>query len=189
MAGQPRVLASFVHGTLEVIDSMDDDLGRRVRESLEPETLEAIENAWAASWVPIRYDVELTTAFFRIAGARRGCEAMRRNMSETFHKPVLRSMIDGATRIFGLSPGKLLRWAPRIWPLLFKDMGELVAETGEGRAAVQLTGLPPEVAEDREYLMGTASALAAVFDLSGVAGDSRLVDHGNGAARFALSWG
>jgi hypothetical protein len=188
MAGQPRVLASFVHGTLEVIDSMDDDLGRRVRESLEAGTLAEIENAWAAGWVPVRCDVELTTAFFRLAGTRRGCEAMRRNMSETFHKPVLRSIIDGATRIFGLSPGKLLRWSPRIWPLLFKDMGDLAVEAGDGTAAVTLSGLPPEVAENREYLTGTASALAAVFDLSGVPGESCLVDHGDGQARFALSW-
>jgi hypothetical protein len=188
MANEPRILASFVHGTLQVIDSMDGDLGRRVRESLKPETLEAVENAWSASWLPLGHDVEVTSAFFRLAGVERGCEAMRRNMAETFQKPTLRPLIDGAIRLLGLSPGKLLGWAPRIWPLIFRDAGGLRVEVGDGRATLWLERLPPEVADHRDYLMGTAAAIAAVFDLTSVTGDCRLGEHGRGAARFELEW-
>jgi hypothetical protein len=188
MAKEPRILASFLHGTLEVIDSMGSDLGSQVRASLKPEVLEEIENAWAAGWLPLAYDVELTTAFFRLAGAERACEAMRRNMTETFRKPALRTLVDGAVRLFGLSPGKLLGWAPRIWPLLFRDVAELHIEVGPAAATLRLVDLPPEVSEHRDYLRGTASAIAAVFDLTGVAGECRLADHGGGEARFELEW-
>jgi len=188
MAKEPRVLASFLHGTLEVIDSMDGDLGAQVRAALKPEALEEIENAWAAGWLPLAYDVELTSAFFRLAGAERACQAMRKNMVETFRKPTLRSIIDGAVRIFGLSPDKLFGWAPRVWPLLFKDAGELRVEVREAEATVWLVGLPPGVSENGDYLLGTASAIAAVFDLVGVAGECRLADHGGGEARFELHW-
>jgi hypothetical protein len=134
------------------------------------------------------YDVALTSAFFRLAGAERACEAMRKNMAETFHKPALRPLIDGAVRILGLSPGRLLRWGPRIWPLLFKDAGEMRVDAGDGTATVRFVGLPPEVADHRDYLLGTASAIGAVFDLSGVPGSCRLVEHGAGGARFELDW-
>lgn len=188
MAGEPRILASFVHGTLEVIDSMDDGLGQRVRDALKPETVEEIENAWSASWLPVAHDVELTTAFFRLAGTERACEAMRRNMQSTFEKPTLRSLIDSAVRLLGLSPGRLLRWAPRIWPLLLRDAGQLRVEAGEAQATVWLEGLPAEMAEHREYLMGTASAVGAVFDLAGTRGTCRLAEHGGGRARIELTW-
>jgi len=188
MTTEPRVLASFLHGTLEVIDSMGGDLGVQVRAALKPEALEEIENAWAAGWLPLAYDVELTSAFFRLAGPERACDAMRRNMAETFRKPTLRPIIDGAIRIFGLSPGKLFGWAPRVWPLIFKDAGALHVELGDARATIRLVDLPPGIADNVDYLHGTASAIAAVFDLVGVRGDCRLVGHGNGGARFELDW-
>jgi len=188
MAREPRILASFLHGTLEVIDSMGGDLGERVRASLKPESLEEIENAWSAGWLPLTYDVELTSAFFRLAGPERACEAMRKNMAETFSKPTLRSVIDGAVRIFGLSPSKLLRWGPRVWPVLFKDVAEMRVEVGAAEATVWLEGLPPELAGDGDYLSGTAAGIAAVFDLTGVQGECRLAEFGRGQARFELSW-
>lgn len=189
MSGEPRILAGFVHGTLEVIDAQGGDLGARVRAELKPDTLEAIQNAWSAAWVPVALDVELSLAFCRVAGAEEASEAMRRNMAEAFHKPMLRAVIDGAVRILGLSPGKLVRWAPRIWPLVMKDAGVMrVASEKEGEATVWLEGLPPLIADERDYLMGTASAIAAVFDLAGTAGDCRLVEHGQGRARFHLRW-
>ncbi|HKJ25358.1 MAG TPA: hypothetical protein VKB65_11085, partial [Myxococcota bacterium] len=86
------------------------------------------------------------------------------------------------------SPGKLLGWAPRIWPLLFKNAGEMHVEVGESAATVRITGLPPGVSENRDYLRGTASAIAAIFDLVGVTGESRLGEHGHGEACFELAW-
>lgn len=189
MSGEPRILAGFVHGTLEVIDAQGGDLGARVRAELKPDTLEAIENAWSAAWIPLAHDVELSLAFCRVAGTEEACAAMRRNMAEAFHKPMLRSVIDGAVRILGLSPGKLVRWAPRIWPLVMKDAGVMRVESQEdGAATVWLEGLPPLIADEGDYLAGTAAAIAAVFDLAGTAGHCRLVEHGHGRARFALIW-
>jgi len=188
MAGKPRILASFVQGTLEAIDALDADLGRRVRATLKPETLEAIEGAWAASWLPIRHDVELTAAFFEAAGAERACRVMRQNLAVTFRKPILKPMTDAAVRVLGLHPEKILGWAPRVWPLLFRDAGELRVEAKEGHATLWLEGLPPEVAENRDYLVGTAAAISAIFDLTGMAGACQLEESGRGQARFAARW-
>jgi hypothetical protein len=188
MAREPRILASFLHGTLDAIDAIDRDLGRRVRAELKPESLEEIENAWAASWLPIRLDVELTEAFFRLAGTARGCEAMRRNLAGTFDQPILRPLVEGALRLLGRHPGKLLRWSPRVWSLLFRDLGRLEVEIEAGHAAVLMLDLPPEVAGSREYLLGSAAAIAAVFDLTGYEGTCELREHGKGRARFELGW-
>jgi len=189
MSQRPRILASFVHGTLEAIDCMDGDLGRAVRDALKPETRDAIENAWAASWLPIGHDVELTEAFFALAGRERACRAMRSNLASTFQKPILRPLVEGALRIFGShDPRKLLRWAPRAWSLLFRNVGEMSAEIGLDRATVELLDLPPEVADSREYLLGTAAAISAIYDLTGFEGTCELLEHGDGKACFELHW-
>jgi hypothetical protein len=188
MARDPRILASFLHGTLDAIDAIDRDLGRRVRAELKPESLEEIQAAWGASWLPIRLDVELTEAFFRLAGSARGCQAMRQNLVATFQAPILRPLIEGSLRVLGRHPGKILRWAPRAWALLFRDLGEMSVETADERATVRITGLPPEVSESREYLMGSAAAIASVFDLTGYQGSCELAQHGQGEARFEVTW-
>jgi len=188
MPREPRILASFLHGTLEAIDQIDADLGRRVRAELKPESLDEIQNAWAASWLPIRLDVELTEAFFRLAGSARGCQAMRQNLVATYQAPILRPLIEGALRVLGRHPGKILRWAPRAWSLLFRDLGEMEVEVREDHATVRISGLPPEVAESREYLLGSAAAIASVFDLTGYQGTCELRQHGEGQARFEVRW-
>jgi hypothetical protein len=188
MAREPRILASFLHGTLDAIDAIDGDLGRRVRAELKPASLEEIQNAWAATWLPIRLDVELTEVFFRLAGSARGCQVMRGNLAATFEQPILRPLIEGALRVLGRHPGKVLRWAPRVWSLLFRDMGRLEVEIQPGRAAVLMLDLPAEVAESREYLLGSAAAIAAVFDLTGYQGTCELREQGRGRARFELTW-
>lgn len=186
----PRILASFLHDTLGVIDGMDAGLGEQVRAALKPELLAEIQEAWAASWLPIGHDVAVTEAFFRLAGEQRACEAMRQNLVATFEKPILRPIIEGALRVLGADTARLLGWSPRAFGLLFRDVGEMSVEIGAGAdtATIRLTGLPPEVADSRAYLLGMAAALSAVFTLTGADGRANLAAAADGEARFELSW-
>lgn len=189
MARDPRILASFLHGTLQAVDARDAELGCRVRAALKPDVLEEIEDAWGGAWLPIGYDVALTEAFFELAGEEQACRVMHDTLAQTFERPILRPIVDAALRVLGARTESLLRWAPRIWGLLFRDAGTLLAEASPGQASVRIHGLPPEVANSRPYLLGMAAALSAIFDLTREQGTCRLEASERQEARFELRWG
>jgi hypothetical protein len=187
----PRILAGFVQGTLAAVEGADRALGARVRARLAPATLERLARASRIAWLPIDLDVELTHAIYAELGPVRARELFRRNLSGALESPVLRSLAQGALRIFGASPERLFAWAPKVYVQLYRDAGEMrFALDAPGSARLELSALPPVVAESRSYLDGVAASIAAGFDLMGVKGEVALERHAAAArsACFRLVW-
>ena len=108
------MLAGFVQSSLEAIDGFDRGLGRKVREHLKPETLDAIESAASIALIPVECDVELTERFFELAGVDLARRALRENLRQSFDKPFLRPLLDGVLALFGRPLVKIIGWAPQV---------------------------------------------------------------------------
>jgi len=187
----PRILAGFVQGTLAAVAAQDAALGERVRARLAPATRERLARASRIAWVALDLDVELTHAIYAELGPVRARELFRRNLSGALDSPVLRSLAQGALRLFGASPARIFGWAPKAYAQIYREAGEMrFALDAPGSARLELHALPPAVATSRSYLDGMAAAVAAGFDLMGVKGEVRLESHEPVAARarFRLEW-
>jgi hypothetical protein len=187
----PRILAGFVQGTLAAVSAQDAALGERVRARLAPATRERLAGASRIAWVPLDFDVELTHAIYAELGPVRARELFRRNLSGALESPVLRSLAQGALRLFGASAERLFGWAPKVYGQLYRDAGEMRFTLDEpGSARLELSRLPQAVANSRDYLDGMAAAVAAGFDFVGVKGEVRIEAHQPAAARarFRLEW-
>lgn len=187
----PRILAGFVQGTLAAVSAQDADLGARVRERLLPATRQALERASRIAWVPIELDVEVTHAIYAELGPARARELFRRNLSGALDSAVLRSLAQGALRLFGASPERLFSWAPKVYSQLYRDSGEMRFALDEpGSARLELSALPPCVARSRSYLDGVAASIVAGFDYMGTKGEVRIERHDVAALRatFRLEW-
>jgi len=185
---RPRILAGFVQGTLA---GLEPAAAERVRAQLAPETLATLERSSRLAWLPIDIDVELTHAIYTELGAARAHELFRRNLSAALDTPILRSLAQGALRLFGASPARLFSWAPKAYAQLFRDSGEMTfASDGPGTARLELVRLPAIVAGSREYLDGVAGALAAGFDLMDLEGEVTIerLDLPARRACFRLTW-
>jgi hypothetical protein len=185
---QPRVLAGFVQGTLA---GLEPAVGARVRARLEPETVRTLERSSRIAWLPIEVDVELTRAIYAELGAGRARELFRRNLSDAFDTPILRSLAQGALRLFGASPVRLFSWAPKAYAQIYRDSGEMRFEAGApGSARLELTLLPPAIAESRDYLDGVAGSIAAGFDFMDLKGEVTVerFDPPGRRASFRLAW-
>ena len=115
----------------------------------------------------------------------------RRNLSGALDTPILRSLAQGALRLFGASPERLFAWAPKAYAQLYRDSGEMRFESdGPGAARLALSRLPPAIAASRDYLDGMASALGAGFDLIGIKGEVTVerVDPAGLRAAYRLVW-
>jgi hypothetical protein len=191
MSASPRMLAGFIQSSLEAIEGMDAALGREVRARLKPETRETIESASAIGLVSVDLDVELTECFFAVAGAARARAALRENLSQSFDRPILKPILDGAFVVLGHSLVKMIGWAPKVWGLIYRDAGEMVvSEAREGWVRLDLLGIPSVISSSPNYLYGSAETFAGFFDVAGVDGSVRLIgpDLEKRRAGFELSW-
>lgn len=158
---EPRILAGFVQGTLEIAREAERERGLSILSRLPGETLGEIDAAMAIAWLPAAHDVALTEAIFAEAGPERGSaifrEAMARSMSKGFLSPLVR----GAVSLLGRSPERLLRWSSKVWGTIYRDAGELAlsGEDADGKLRLELLHAPPLLREHRTYLLGTASAI------------------------------
>lgn len=184
---QPRILAGFVQSTLAGVPA---PARAGVRARLAPATLAAIQSSSRLSWLALELDVELTHAIYAELGSGRSRELFRKSLSTALEAPILRSLVQGALRIFGATPERFYGWAPKAYAQLYRDAGEMRFEPEEpGAAWLELSGLP-RVAASRDYLDGMAAAVAAGFDVLGVKGEVTLerLDTGAGTACFRLLW-
>jgi hypothetical protein len=191
MAASPRMLGSFIQGTLEAIDRHDADLGRRVRDGLRPASREAIAGASRIAFLDIELDVEVTELLYRLAGPERARAVLRANLAETFASPILRSFITMALRLRGREPARLLEWSSKVWGQIYRDSGSIAfVPVGASEGRFELIGLPPAIAEHGDYVDGIAASMSAVFDLLEVDGRAELkaVDPATGRAIISAFW-
>lgn len=185
------MLAGFVQSSLDSIDHIDRELGRRVRGRLKPDSLDAIESAPPIALISVDLDVELTQCFFDVAGFERARRALRDNLRQSFDKPLLRPLLDGATALFGRSLARTIRWAPKVWGLIYRDAGEMAVSSAlDGHVELLLRDIPPVIAASPTYLCGSAETFAGFFDVVGVAGRVELIgpELATRQARFDLTW-
>jgi hypothetical protein len=191
MARQPRIFAAFVRSSLDTVDRVDAALGARVRARLRPETVHALDEASAVSFVPVELDLDVTESLFAEAGTPRACEVMRENLSLTFESPLLSALVSGGLRLLGRSPARLLGWSSKFWTQLYRDAGTLdfvVDGTHAGRLVFR--DLPPCIAASKPYLLGMAAALGASFEMMDVEGEATLgaVDAAACSAEICVAW-
>ena len=191
MERRPRILGSFVQGTLEAIDRRDPDLGRRVRERMRSETRQAIAGASRIAFVPVDLDAELTECLFEIAGPERAREIFRRNLADTLNSPLFRSFMSMALRLRGRRPGRLLDWCSKVWNQIYRDAGDMrFVALGEREGRIELSGLPPVLTRDPRYVDGIAATVSAIFDILEMDGGAELkaLDPASGRAIISVAW-
>jgi hypothetical protein len=187
----PRILAGFVQGTLAAVSSLDAGLGDAVVARLAPGTHERLTQASRIAWLELDVDVELTHAIYAELGRARAQELFRRNLTGALDAPILRSLAQGALRLFGASPSRIFGWAPKAYGQLYRDAGVMRFEQdAPGSARLELESLPACVAESARYLDGIAASIAGGFDFMGVKGEVCIESHTPSARRatFRLEW-
>ncbi|MEM7152816.1 MAG: hypothetical protein AAF799_08235 [Myxococcota bacterium] len=161
--------SSFVRENLQNLRYLGESTERRVRESVDPEVLQGIEQSTKVTWVPLQYDIELTRAVVAVSGF----DAMMAWGKEAFiravDKPLLSAFVKSGLRIFGGRGVAVLRIVPRGYMLVIRNAGTLGVEV-EGPARVSVVGvaLPRVMRDDIVYLRGVGTVFLALSEFNGV---------------------
>lgn len=167
----PLVRASLLHSNLKALSLLGVDVEREVRARLRPETLAAIEGSARVTWLPLSHDIELSTGVYDVAGPERMFAFGRDALLDSIEGPLLEPILDGAIRLFGLTPARFFKLAPRVWPQLYRGAGELrVEEAREGELRIVHEGAPPEMTSGVAIPLGIAGSLSAVLAVTRVTG-------------------
>ena len=167
----PSIRASYLKSAMGALSLLDSGAAVAARARLPPRIILDIERALSIDWLPVSYDLVITEA----VGAACGRAGVRRwgreGMLASLQGPLLKSILNGAIAIFGLSPRALIRHARPIWSQIYRDCGELVVDlTGDTQVLLRFDDIPAEL-RSAAYAEGMAGALEATLVVAKRAGD------------------
>jgi hypothetical protein len=163
--------------------------GARIRASIFPATVERIEKASTASWLPIELDVQINEAVLAILGEGGVRDWNRRSIARAFEGPLLRPVIDASVKVFGLKPSTWLAWIPRIWPAVVRGCGEIeVGARSPTACTLVYTGVPPVVARSHAFMLGLCGACEGTIQLCHITGHAQYRRLAEDRFEFNASW-
>ncbi len=113
----PLMRASHIQSNLASVEMLGAGEAHRVRHALGAGRVATIEEAGRMEWLPLEIDVALTDAVGEVAGMDGVRRWARTSIQQSLDGPLLGPLRDGAVRLFGLAPGKILEMgAPRLEP-------------------------------------------------------------------------
>lgn len=141
-------------------------------------------------WVPIEHDKWIPWAIVEELGEAQASEYFRRFFAKHRNAPILRTVIDGAIRVFGLSPNSVLRVAPRTWDLVFRDHCTIEwSRQGDSAARVVLRDAAPELLEWPSYALAFRAFFYGILDIASAEGEvTQAVDLEAASITYELRW-
>ncbi len=156
---------------LATLRRLHPDVADRLR-AQHPEVVAAIDGSSALDWL----DFSVAATFFDATYEALGHRAFRRycvqSMSEALQGPMLRALWDSSVRLFGTRPDAILRWSPKVWSMVYRDVGEL--EWDSATQEVRLRDVSPSAWRARGFIESVAGAIDTVFELCGTPLTSRV---------------
>jgi hypothetical protein len=187
----PVVRAAFTQASLATADSLEGDLGARIRAAVPPASIEQIESTTRLDWLAAELDMEITEAVHKVLGPERSAHFWKGALLDVMETPLLKPLVDGAIAIFGLSPSNLLKWSPRIWEAVYRNCGTLTLTTaGTATAEVVYDSIPPVLRRSPDFIEAMRGSFETLFVLAQVQGVVVVeeMDLVHGRAVYAFSW-
>jgi hypothetical protein len=186
MTPAPLVRARHLISLLEHVDKLPETARRQVRTEVGPAVLAEIEASAGPDWIPFALDVAITHAIVRGLGPAGADRFFREQQLASFRSPLLRTLVDSATAIFGLDPSSWVRWIPRGWNAVFRECGRWEIDRSDRRGEVELALVAPPAGclDDEVWLRSLASSFSSMLVKFVV----DHVDRVRGAACYRLRW-
>ena len=163
-----------------------------VMEQVQP-IVDMLERDVSVSWIPIPFDIVVTDACRAILSPREFQDFWRDVTLVYLKLPILRTLAEAATRLFGVNAQGILRWAPRAWDAMFRNCGALTYESTstERESRLRLEGFPRKEFASGSFVAALAASFQAAFAVTRTTGSVEIlsVNRATGTARFLARHG
>jgi hypothetical protein len=184
----PRVRAYHVRSTLQFLAARHAEQVSAVLGLMSASALAEVAATSRTAWLPTSIDVALWRALRAVLGPRDAARLACAITLEHLESGTLSGLLQAVVRLFGVSAGAMLKWAPKGFHELHQGAGTMRLDSVslvEGRLVID--DLHPDVA-DEAWLGAVAGALESLLEICKLEGESRVEELAPGRAVIALTW-
>lgn len=175
-----------------MIDEFEAGLEAKLRAKAPAEALARVEEAATTAYLPTRITSQVVLAAVDLVGRERAVKLWRFFFVRRYGRsPILRAIVTGALRLFGISPASLYRQVQRNWHTTYRNMCvPSVYFPEENRVVIHLRDVHPEILEEYpDYLLALQGGLEGMTGMAGADGTSTMrIDKDAREVEIEITW-
>ena len=162
------VRAGPAQDTIAFLDAYEPGLHARVEAHVGEEAIAKLTHHGRTGWIPLEHDIVFLDGLIDLLGEREARAFFRQSVAQHFKSPLLRTLVSGAERIFGMTPHGLVKLIPRAWPMVYKDIGSPSLEKmSDTHAIVHVRDANPALAASPGYMCAWTGVFEGVVAAGG----------------------
>lgn len=186
-----RVRAPVTKAILELLSAQPLPVRSAVR-SAAAGAIERVEAASRLDWIPLSVQLDILAALHDEVGAAGYDAFCATHFGSTVETPLMRSVFEGALRVFGLSPASLYRMFPKSWAMMSEGCGVVVVEgeLSKTGTVLRVEQLPVEERHIELFVRGFRATFRGPIDVLKRSGDVELTSfvRSTRTAQYLAHW-
>ncbi len=156
---------------LACVDAQEPTARAAITGAMRASDLELVRESGPTGWLPAEVNASATEVVWSALGPRaREAFFLRLGVADC-DSSMLQSTVNGAVRLFGVEPARVLRWMPRAWTQIYRDSTQItVADAGVSSVRITFDALPPCLVRAAGWPGSVACSLGALFNVIGRVG-------------------
>lgn len=190
MTAQPEVRARLSQEFLGYLDEYRAGLQAQVEARVSSEYLELLRGVPPTHWIPFELTLEGVEAAVDVLGEAQAPDLWAKAFVHRFSKtPVIGGLIEMWTRLFGLSPGTLVKGIPRAFEGTYRNLMQPAVRIEDRHAEIEMTELAEVLFRRPKYFLAFRGAFSGFFELCRTAGTVEPhIEPAQRRATFSLRW-
>ena len=182
MSRVPCVKASLFQGNIDALSVLGPK--RAEAERRLAAIIEGTRQASRADWLPMAWDFELTRVVNDVGGRDAVIALNKRSILAASDGPFLRPVVQGAFRLFGVSPRAILKILSSAWASGTKDAGLMSVVATDSGAVISHTDIVAELIWHETFV----GLIAGVYEITGHTGTTTVELEPPSSARYICTW-
>jgi hypothetical protein len=171
----PACRARSSQDTLAYLDRFRAGATLEVRRRLPDAVLEVIDSTMKTGWIPIEVDAAMGHAILELLGPQEARRFWTRFTTHHVESPLLAGPVRAALKLLGATPASLIKWMPRVFPTVFRDVFDIEIKQLDPQSAWLEFHVHSEVFwNEPVYALVLESTLHGFYEITRVAGSVRV---------------
>jgi hypothetical protein len=182
----------MVQLSLEQFSTLEPSTAEAARRRLGDEALARIAGANRVDWLPIEFQIRVNDALFAELSAAEYEAFWRRMGLASAQSSMFNRLVQGAMRLFGVSPTSIYKLMPRANLHVTRGIGEYIVRPTphESHLTLEWHSIAPELRGSTSWLASSKATMMTPLDLLGFAGsvEADSSEFEAGRVMYSIRW-